>query len=356
MNKLRLLIVEDDDQELESFKDDLADYTHEKKRDIDLVACQTLAESLNTLDNSFDGAIIDLKLVNHRSNEGNQVVERIRESFFRIPIAIFTGNPGEWDHNLNEKIILIDVFTKGEIGHYELLDRFWEIYNTGLTRIMGGRGVIEKNLSKVFLENLLPQIDKWISYAETDSERTEKALLRYTLNHLLQLLEEDEEDCFPEEVYLYPSVLDRITTGSMVTTNDQWFVVLNPACDLVPRGENGVLNTNYVLLAEIKSVSDVLGGSKSRGRVMELCKNRLQYYHWLPPTDFFQGGILNFRRLTTLEKDVFDEKFGKPAIQISPSFVKDIVSRFSSYYARQGQPDIDSAAFVDRYTETQEES
>ena len=54
MNKLRLLIVEDYDEELESFKDDLADYTYEKKRDIDLVECQTLEDALNTLDNSFD--------------------------------------------------------------------------------------------------------------------------------------------------------------------------------------------------------------------------------------------------------------------------------------------------------------
>ena len=192
MNKLRLLIVEDYDEELESFKDDLADYTHEKKRDIDLVECQTLEDALNTLDNSFDGAIIDLKLADHRSNEGNQVVEKIIESFFRIPIAIFTGNPGDWDHNLNEKIILIDVFTKGETEHYEILDKFWEIYNTGLTRIIGGRGLIEQRLNEVFLKNLLPQIKTWISYAETDSDRTEKALLRYTLNHLFQLLEEND--------------------------------------------------------------------------------------------------------------------------------------------------------------------
>ena len=78
--------------------------------------------------------------------------------------------------------------------------------------------------------------------------------------------------------------------------------------------------------------------------------NYTDYYHWLPETDFFDGGILNFRKLTSLNKDCFDEKFAKPEIQISPSFVKDIVSRFSSFYARQGQPDIDSVDFIDRYT------
>ena len=357
MKKLRLLIVEDVEQELESFRDDLEDYTREKERDIDLVECKTLEEALDKLDNSFDGAIIDLKLANHRTNEGNQVVQKIRESFFRIPIAIFTGNPGEWDHDLDEKIMLIEVFTKGETEYYELLDRFWDIYNTGLTGIMGGRGLIEQRLSEVFLKNLQPQINRWVSYGQENPERTEKALLRYTLNHLLQLLEEHEEDCFPEEVYLYPSVLDRITTGSLVEADDQWFVVLSPACDLVRR--NGEFKTDRILLVEIEDEKDIVnvalnGITRKRSKENKLRdvfnNNYTDYYHWLPKTDFFAGGFLNFRKLNALNKTDFDEKFGKPTIQISPFFVKDIVSRFSSYYARQGQPDIDSENFVTRYT------
>lgn len=359
MSKLRLLIVEDNEQDLESFRDDLEDYTHEKQCDIDLVECKRLEEALNTLDNSFDGAIIDLRL-DAQGDEGNQVVKKIAESFFRIPIAIFTANPGNWDDDLNEKIMLIDVFIKGEIENYELLDRFWEIYNTGLTRIMGGRGVIEKNLSKVFLENLLTQIDTWISYGAEDPERTEKALLRYTLNHLFQLLEEDGERCFPEEFYLYPPVSEEITTGSIVKeeTSDQSFVVLSPACDLVIR-RNGEFKTDRILLVEIESEDNVVnaaldGITRTRSKKNKLRdvsnNNHTDYYHWLPEAYSFDGGFLNFRKLRTLNKTEFNEKFEKPSIQISPFFVKDIVSRFSSFYARQGQPDIDSEDFINRYT------
>jgi hypothetical protein len=43
----------------------------------------------------------------------------------------------------------------------------------------------------------------------------------------------------------------------------------------------------------------------------------------------------------------FKNKFKKPKIQISVAFTKDIVSRFSSYYARQGQPNFDSIALVE---------
>ena len=359
MSELRLLIVEDNERDLRSFRNSVKVYKDEKDRTIDVVECETLEDALETLDNSFDGAIIDLKLAD-QGDEGNQVIEKIIKSFFRIPIAIFTGNRGNWDDNLNDKIMLIGVFTKGAIGYDGLLDKFWEIYNTGLTRIMGGRGLIEQRLAKVFLKNLQPQINTWISYGEENSKRTEKALLRYTLNHLLQLLEEDGERCFPEEFYLYPPMSEGITTGSIVKeeTSDRPFVVLSPACDLVIRS-NGEFKTDRILLAEIEDESEVVNAALDGIRRKQSKENKLRdifnnnhrdYYHWLPQAYSFNGGFLNFRKLRTLDKTGLDEGFETPSIQISPFFVKDIVSRFSSYYARQGQPDIDNEDFVTRYT------
>lgn len=77
--------------------------------------------------------------------------------------------------------------------------------------------------------------------------------------------------------------------------------------------------------------------------------NKSAFYHWLPETEFFKGGFLNFRKLVTLENKEFEGKFETPPkVQISPPFVKDIVARFSSYYARQGQPDIDFDKFINR--------
>ena len=274
-----------------------------------------------------------------------------RDPFTRIPIIFVTAFVGSViDHPSVIKK------RRRENGTYECdLTLLLGIYNTGLTHIIGGRGIIEETLSEVFLKNLLPQIQTWVPYGKEDSKRTEKALLRYALNHLFQLLEESDECCFPEEAYLYPHVSEDITTGSIVKekTSDQQCAILSPACDLVIR--NGKSNTDHILLVEIESVNDALEGSRNKNRVESLVKNNRQYRHWLPSTNFFKGGILNFRKLKTLNKADFDEQFEKPSIQISPPFVKDIVSRFSSYYARQGQPDIDSADFVNRYTQQQEE-
>ena len=346
MKQIKILLVEDDKGEQDTFRD-IVDVFNADENNINVTheVAENPEEASSKIDSSYDGAIIDLWLEGNEEG-GNEIVHQLDALFTRIPIIFVTA--------FADKVIdhpsVIKTRRRDDGTYKSDLLLLQQIHNTGLTRIIGGRGLIEQTLHEVFLENLLPQRQTWISYGTENSERTEKALLRYTLNHLLQLLEEDEEDCFPEEVYLYPSVLDRITTGSMVKIDDQWFVVLSPACDLVPRGENGVRNTDDILLVEIESVDKVLAGSKSKGRVRELCTNKRDYYHWLPETDFFEGGILNFRKLKTLNEDNFEEKFGKPTIQISPSFVKDIVSRFSAFYARQGQPDIDSDDFVTRYT------
>lgn len=348
MSDLRILLVEDDERDLEKCKRDLKNYNKNKQRDIKLVECETFDDVLEELENPFDGVIIDLELT-PGGDEGKQVIKQIRESLFRIPIFIFTGKPEE-----AESIKGIEIFIKGDTEFYDLVDELCETYKTGFTSILGGGGKIEKLLSKVFLDNLLQQRKKWVSYGKTDLERTKKSLLRYTLNHLLQLLDEDGKPHFREEFYLYPHVSEHITTGSIVRkkTSNQPFVVLSPACDLVIR-QNGTSNTDHILLVGTESIDNALDGSRSKGKVKELVRNRHQHLHWLPKIERFEGGVLNFRTLETLNKNDFDEKFDQPLIQISPFFIKDIVSRFSSYYGRQGQPDIDSDDFVDHYTQQQ---
>ncbi len=361
MSTLQLLIVEDDEQDLERCRVDVENYRDDTRRNIEIVECKTFDEALEKLDNSYDGAIIDLKLTS-QGVEGIEVIKEIRKLFFRIPIFIFTGNPDI----RNESIKGIEVFLKGETRYYNLIDQLWDTYETGLTRMMGGAGRIEELLGKVFLENLLLQRERWVSYGKADLERTENALLRYTLDHLLQLLGEDNKPRYPEEVYIYPHLSNKITTGSIVrekTTNSP-FIVLSPACDLVIRNDD-VSKTDRILIAEIEEECDIvenaLDGFRKRDRInKELVavanNNREIYYHWLPKTDFFDGGFLNFRKVNALTKDEFDDSFELPEIQISSSFVKDIVARFSSFYARQGQPDIDSADFVNQWTAPQGET
>ncbi|HEX5705122.1 MAG TPA: hypothetical protein VFX97_18125 [Pyrinomonadaceae bacterium] len=349
MEPFQLLLVEDNDQDLATFQDSIETYTRQNNRDIRSTVCKTLEEALQILNSSFDGAIIDLRL--KENADGNKVAQKITDLHFRIPIAVFTGTP----ENADPQLSYFGVFKKGEIEYSALFDMFWDIHCSGLTRIMGGRGVIEKSLNDVFTKNLLPQRQTWVDYGRVDSPRTEKALLRYTLSHLLQLLDEEVEHSFPEEVYIYPPFSPGLRTGNIVKRgDDKRFVVLSPACDLVVR-ETGQPKSDQVLLVEVESFQTVLtpilegANNKTRQNRVEklLANNYSDNYHWLPRTSFFDGGFVNFRKLYSVAHDRFGEEFAAPALQISPSFIKDVVARFSSYYARQGQPDIDCAGFVD---------
>ncbi len=350
MNSIRLLVVEDHPQEIETCRSTVERYRQEKKREVELVECKDVDEAIEKLDNTFDGAIIDLRL-GDEGDEGNKVVRKINERRYRFPIAILTGTPS----SAAPDFPYIGVFRKGDpgAGYDDLLERFWRIHDSGLNHILGGRGIIEDGLDKVFRSNILPQIGKWEVYGQADSTRTENALLRHTLNHLIQLIDEEVEDYLPEEFYLYPHPSGKIRTGSILKekSSEKWFVVMSPDCDLVVR-PNGKRNTDTVLVVEVVPVSKVFdwfddapGESVSNNQKHELDRalknNRSNYYHCLPKTDFFPLGFLNFRYLSTVGGQGIDKRFHMPPyVQVSPPFVKDMVARFSSYYARQGQPSV----------------
>ena len=351
MSLLKLLFVEDDESDLNTYHSTLKRYKKQNtERQIETVTAATKNRALDVLDNSFDAAIIDLKLAD-KGDEGNDVIREIHNRY-RIPIAVFTGTPDNVDSDLN----FIGVFKKGETGYDEILNELYDVYDTGITRIMGGRGIIEKTMNRIFWNNILPHLEIWKNYGRSESLRTEKALLRYTLNHLIQILD-DDEFCFPEEMYIFPPLSENLKTGSIVKQKDgdTCYVVLNPACDLVLRN-SGEIKTDRIMLLETENVNNVVNPalneitnkSKKEKKLKNIFGNNYtDYYHWLPKTIFFHGGFLNFRKISTLTQVDFEDSFENPGIQISPHFVKDILSRFSSYYARQGQPDIDQKKIID---------
>ena len=124
---------------------------------------------------------------------------------------------------------------------------------------MGGRGIIEDALNSVFKNNLVPERyrRKWEEYGQEDSSRTEKALLRHALSHLLHFLDGDDDVLFPEEVYICPPHSVDIQTGSIVRrkADDACFIILNPSCDLVVRKSTGRFKATRILLVEVEDYS-----------------------------------------------------------------------------------------------------
>lgn len=353
MNTFKLLITEDSESDLDVCRSSIEKYNDKYNRTFELVECKSVDEAFQQLDHSFDGAIIDLKLAD-LGNEGNQVLKLIDDSNLRMPVAIVTGTPDAADTEFD----YIGTYKKGEFDYDELLNSFWKIHDTGLARIMGGRGVIEGALNRIFKESLLPNRTLWENYGEQDPARTERGLLRHTMSHLLQLLNSQDDTIYPEEAYLFPPLSSELRSGSIVKNKEtgDCFAIVNPACDLVVR-PSGDFKTDHILIMGIEKDSPILdaevGETKKTEKIEKQLKkvfsnNHTPYYHTLPKTAFFEGGMLNFRKINAIEKTCFNEEFDQPSVQISPEITKDILSRFSSYYARQGQPDIDHGLRIEQ--------
>ena len=338
MTALQLLVVEDEGAYLEQYEAVLGEYIKQRGRPIEMHVCKTLAEAKRSLNASIDAVVVDLNL-GKDTTEGGEIIDDLKDHF-RVPVAVLTGTPDDAD----DKPPVIRVFTKGKHGFDDVLDCLWEPYRIGLTRIMGGRGLLEKSLNTVFLRNLLPTLDAWIRYGRKDAQRTEKALLRYALGHLVADLEGDETPCYPEEFYLAPPLVDTLTTGSLAKRkgDETCHVVMTPACDLVLRNEKR--NVDSIILAEVVPEETVYAAPKmDAGRKKQLKRNNdKSCYHWLPNSKVAAGGYLDFRQLQTVSLDRFGYEFERLEVRIAPGFVKDIVSRFSAFYARQGQPVIDA--------------
>lgn len=343
MESLNICIVEDDSADIGLCQTAVDIYKETHGRQISLVACKNLAEAKKELSKSvFDGAIIDINLRSDTS-DGDTVIKHIQESFFRIPTVILSGTPNATEYARAG----IQVFIKGETKYSELLDYFCNIQDTGLTRIMGGKGLIEEHLLKVFQTSLMPSMDTWISYAKSHPDITERSLLRYILNHIMQLTGDDDDKFLPAEMYLCPPKDNRLRTGLILKErgSDKQFVALTPACDLVIR--KGQIKADQILLGEIEHEKEDDEKEKKKGKKKKR-PSQLPWTQHLPAALGFEGGYLNFRKILSVAKEdiinkecmIDNKKFSSLEIQISPLFLKDIVFRFSSYYARQGQPEI----------------
>lgn len=344
--KFKLLLVEDDCEDQNTFKDSLEVFASESDLEWEIVISANLVEALETLDNSFDGAVVDLKLGND-DGKGNEFVEQISTSNLRIPVSIFTGQPG---HVVDDSPY-IAIYVKGENGVDEILRDFVDIHRSGMTKVMGGRGQIEVLLNRVYKESIVHQRAAWIKYGKANSEESEKALLRHTLNHLMHMVDLDQGSFFPEEFYIHPVMRPDVKTGCIVehNTTKQRYVVMNPSCDLAVRDVGAGFKADHILLAKIENANQIydrLTTKKKRKTTKtkhteNLRKNNAGYcFHALPPATDFDEGFLNFEATQSIESANFREEFGDLVGQISPTFLKDIIARFSSYIGRQGQPEI----------------
>ncbi len=342
MSELNLLIIEDEESQLLLYSDAIDIFN--KGSDVKIVKkiCKNFDEGRQALISPvFDAAIIDLKLSSSEDLEGRKLVESVYNKI-RVPIFIVSGSISQID-DIPENALLKKKLRTEKMPL--ILSEIVSVYNTGITSFLRPNGIIDQKLSEIFWMNLSTDLTPWIKH------NNKKTLLRYILAHFQEHLEinieGDFEDYHPSEVYIKPPIKTNIHTGDLLKIDSQLYLVLTPACDIVIQKyemlEGGVKKpvrkAEWIVLAKVIDFDlnlFCLDKNKKidKNLIHQYVRNNNYRYHFLPPLGKTNGFLIDFQSLSSVVMPTSPERIAS----ISSPFIKDIISRFSSYYSRQGQP------------------
>lgn len=360
MADINILIVENDPNDIQAYQDTIRTINMGLNGEhvINSEIKTTEEEGLAALEQSdWSAAFIDLKLSSEdilAAQEGNNIVDRIYTKR-RFPVYIVTNTPGDVSPHFIESDFL-KIKTKDGINYDKVFEDIIRIQESGILKIIGKQGLIEKYLDKIFWDNLSNSIDLWSKDDSRNSEQKEKSLLRYTILHMQEYL--DEENYHPSEFYITKPIKEDIFTGDIITYNENRYIVLTPSCDMVVREDTGRRNTKRVLFCKIKDLenevenyslltSETGATNRNRTRLNRYIQNNSKSnFHFVPRHKDIRAGLIDFQDKMTLDDNEVIELLENDSIDriatVSMPFLKDIISRYSSYYSRQGSPDFNS--------------
>lgn len=360
-DQVKIIVVEDDDDMYENYQDT----AHEISEDgfqVKLSRVTTAAGAKQALLSSeFDGAIVDLNLTKTCPGEasGNDVLKEIVDRH-RFPVFVVSGNLQNLEPEIRERESGFLKFYERQALNTEIFGELINIYNTGITKILGGRGKIEESLSEIFWNHLARDFGIW---PDPNIDR-KRSLLRYTISHLAEYLDiPDGEDKFYHEAefYIKPPIKNIIASGDILEIGGERFINLSPACDVALRSnEQGEpeINAERIVLAPTISVDEASflsagiikeeQNTRDRQTALEdIIKGKRERFSFLPGYGEISPAAIDFQNIRTFP---FEEVRSATRIAtVAGIFLKDIQSKFSAYYGRQGQPDLNKRELVRRY-------
>jgi hypothetical protein len=357
MKKLNLLIVEDDTEVTIGYESSIRAFNKTNDRGIEIkpiiVSDKDKAiEILRNSDNIFDGAIIDLDLKQTGGEDasGNEVIREIKNNL-RFPVYIISGTAHNIDSELNHQSSFFKVKNRDE--DFDFIEEITSVFDTGITGILNRKGTVENYINEIFWNHMSNSMDLWIKDKTRSPQEKEKSLLRYTLLHMQEHIDEELEKYHPSEFYITKPIKKNIFTGDIIEFDKSRYIILTPSCDIVLRA-SGERSAQYILLCKIKSLDQVVKNydkltsetaekSDDRKRIVGFFQNNNQRYHFIPKAELIEAGLIDFQDKLTIPNNKINSLLETKNIEriatISQPFLKDIISRYSNYYSRQGSPD-----------------
>lgn len=356
MSIVKILVLENNPEIIESYKEDAALLLRDKGINLEFIVSNDLEEAkVKIKDESFDTAIIDLNLAHHGENDdGNEAIRALKDKF-RLPIYVITGEPEKFDETLKS---YVKFYKKGTPPSIEILEEMAKISQLKIIKYFAKDGYLEKMINDFYWNHLSETIESWEEVEDSNPDDMEKILSRHTVACLNEKLYVDGnvgsfDKYHPGEMYIIPPIKQHYHTGDIVFRreegNQEKWIILSPACDIVNQ-----INLDNYILAKIICFSTLPNfidkvkkeepyeyfydslNKKGKSCYDDCKSNKKDRFHYLPEFNIMTNNIIDFQNIITISKDDING-FERKA-SISSPFLKDIIARFSAYYARQGQP------------------
>src|SRR5690606_16415599 len=110
--------------------------------------------------------------------------------------------------------------------------------------------------NSIFWNHMSNSMDLWINDNSRTPQEKENSLLRYTLLHMQEYIDEELEKYHPSEFYITKPIKKNLFTGDIVELDKTRYIILTPSCDIVLR--DGKRSADFILFCKIKTLSDLV--------------------------------------------------------------------------------------------------
>lgn len=343
MNNISLLYIEDEKNHWDGFIKEAEIFSSDPENNINLIiSCvpdiATAKHEIST--RRFDAIVTDLKIERGTPEIdsvtiGNDFIKKLKE-ISPCPIAILTGKPSDVvDATLDPSSMA--KFTKDNEAEAKIFN--WIKSKIPLIALMqSSLNLLNKELASLFHSGVANRISLLGNTIPTESS------LRMILENIADriLTVNSTSKSHPQESYIHPVIRKKIMTGDLILINDETWVILTPACNII-RFESDEI----VLLAKCdshpkyKHLLDLAqqGNDDSLRKLINQANSISR--HFLPPLNKGEDPkIVNFDHLLTAQYSTLSSS--QIIAAISPKFLPNLTHRFSSYIGRPGAPDIET--------------
>jgi CheY-like chemotaxis protein len=348
-----VLIVEDDEEAVFSWKRDITEFNRDKTQPFQFVAefARSRLAAVRALDRlRINCAVIDLRLPESDDSAGdadpigNNVLEKLLLEV-GVPAVVYSGHPDEASELVKSSEIKRILKAKG--GAMEAL-----LWLAGHDRLMSAmestKRKIAQESARLFSKSIWPRWKNALKSIE-DPDVLAGVITRQTASHVAEELARPPAYHHPEEFYIVPPLSDRLGTGDLLRLGDVVFVVVTPRCNIARDSY-----PNYLMLAVCQPMDEALttmrtqfGDSKTKQEKAERELHNLATQghsiasHFLPPGSGFGPWLVDFKEIMTMPSTEVEKLLAGRFASIAGPFVPNLVQRYAAYIGRIGQPDLD---------------